>query len=108
MSQMKQLQAINDKIKSFYEDWEHFYQAFVSEDPNQMTLDEYAIPDEQETVQPISFEAIQKQLAKKAQEGFSDEIRSLIKKMGSNKLSDLDPSTYYILWHEAEALSHDE
>lgn len=108
MSQMKQLQAMNDSIQSFYEDWEHFYQAFVSEDPNQMALDEYAIPDEQETVQPISFEAIQKHLAQKAQEGFSDEIRSLIKKMGSNKLSDLDPSTYYILWHEAEALSHDE
>ena len=108
MSQMKQLQAINDNIQSFYEDWEHFYQAFVSEDPNQMTLDEYAIPDEQGIVQPISFEAIQKHLAKKAQEGFSDEIRSLIKKMGSNKLSDLEPTTYYILWQEAEALGNDE
>lgn len=98
---------MNESIRNFYEDWQDFYQSHANHNPDQLTLDEYAILDEQETVQPVSFEAIQKHLAQKAQEGFSDDIRQLIQNMGANKLSELEPSNYTILWQEVEALGHD-
>ena len=62
---MKQIQLMNNEIENFHEDWKKFYEAVMNDNPDQMSLDDYAIPDEAPNPQPISFEAIQKHLAEK-------------------------------------------
>ncbi|UUX34892.1 hypothetical protein [Fundicoccus culcitae] len=57
-------------------------------------------------IHPVSFEAIQVFLAEKSRQGFTTEIRSLIRQFGSNKLSELEPKVYPELWKAVEALAH--
>lgn len=59
---------------------------------------------EEEEHHPVSFEGIQVFLAEKSREGFTDEIRMLIKQLGSTKLSELDPKVYPKLWKAVEEL----
>ena len=49
----------------------------------------------------IKLEDVRKELAKKASEGHSDEIRKLLKTYGAEKLSDVDPKNYEDLFLEA-------
>ncbi|GAB7231281.1 hypothetical protein [Facklamia hominis] len=62
----------------------------------------------EEEIHPVSFEAIQLFLAEKSREGFTDQIRQLIQKFGSNKLSELDPKVYPDLWKAVEELADGE
>lgn len=104
MGQMNQLQQLNNDFQDFVESWNSFYQAAIHENPDQMTLDDYAIPDEEVNPKPVSFEAIQKHLATKAREGYSDEIRTLIQSYGVDKLSAIQPDDYPKLWQEVDQL----
>lgn len=65
-------------------------------------------PDEENETeeQPVSFEAIQVFLAEKSRQGYTNEIRSLIKQFGSNKLSELEPKVYPELWKAVEELTN--
>ena len=47
---------------------------------------------------------LRKELAKKASEGHSDEIRKLLKTYGAEKLSDVDPKDYEDLFLEAQGV----
>ena len=104
MGQMNQLQQLNNDFQDFVESWNSFYQAAIHENPDQMTLDDYAIPDEDPNPQPVSFEAIQKHLAEKARQGFSEQIRDLIQSYGVNKLSEIKPEDYPKLWKQVDDL----
>ena len=52
----------------------------------------------------IKLEDVRKELAKKASEGHSDEIRKLLKTYGAEKLSDVDPKDYEDLFLEAQGV----
>lgn len=52
----------------------------------------------------IKLEDVRKELAKKASEGHSDEIRKLLKTYGAEKLSDVDPKDYEDLFLEAKGV----
>ncbi|MCT2917058.1 hypothetical protein EFM26_00215 [Limosilactobacillus fermentum] len=52
----------------------------------------------------IKLEDVRKELAKKASEGHSDEIRKLLKNYGAEKLSDVDPKDYEDLFLEAQGV----
>lgn len=52
----------------------------------------------------IKLEDVRKELAKKANEGHSDEIRKLLKVYHAEKLSDVDPKDYEELFLEAQGV----
>ncbi|MCT3440167.1 hypothetical protein EFQ46_00845 [Limosilactobacillus fermentum] len=52
----------------------------------------------------IKLEDVRKELAKKANEGHSDEVRQLLKAYNAKKLSDVDPKDYKSLFLEAQGV----
>lgn len=104
MGQMKRLQQFNDEFQHFMDSWNSFYQAVIHENPDQMTLDDYAIPDEEANPQPVSFNALQKLCVQKSRDGHTDEIRKLIQTFGVDKLSVIKPEDYPKLWQEVDQL----
>lgn len=52
----------------------------------------------------IKLEDVRKELAKKANEGCSDEVRELLKAYNAKKLSDVDPKDYESLFLEAQGV----
>ena len=60
-----------------------------------------------EAAQPkISLEQVRAVLADKSQAGFTAEVRDLIAKYGSSKLSGIDPEHYPALLKEAEEIGN--
>lgn len=55
-------------------------------------------------VKEISLEEVRAVLAKKSQAGFTDEIRSIIKGYGCNKLSEIDSKYYADILEAAEVM----
>ena len=55
-------------------------------------------------VKKISLEEVRAVLAKKSQAGFTDEIRSMIKGYGCNKLSEIDSKYYADILEAAEVM----
>lgn len=52
----------------------------------------------------IKLEDVRKELAKRANEGYSDEVRELLKAYNAKKLSDVDPKDYESLFLEAQGV----
>lgn len=103
MSKMKQLLEIRDDFENALNNLNSLLAE--EENPDQMSLlDDYAIPDENSNPQPVSFDAIQKHLADKAREGYSDQIRELIQSCGVDKLSDVNPRDLPDLWKKVDDL----
>lgn len=55
---------------------------------------------------PLTLEAVRAVLAEKSRQGFTAEVRELLKKHGAEKLSAVKPEDYPVLMHEAEVLGH--
>lgn len=59
-------------------------------------------------VKEISLEEVRAVLAKKSQAGFTDEIRSMIKDYGCNKLSEIDSKYYADILKAAEVMMNEQ
>lgn len=60
------------------------------------------------SVEPVlALEAVRAVLAKKSREGFTAQIRSILQKHGSDKLSGIDPAKYKALLADVEGLAND-
>lgn len=59
---------------------------------------------EVEERKPLSLEEVRAVLADKSKDGFTDQIRELLKKYGSDRLSGIDPANYQALLADAEEL----
>lgn len=53
---------------------------------------------------PLTLEEVRAVLADKSKDGFTDQIRDLLKKYGSDRLSGIDPTNYQALLADAEEL----
>ncbi|MCH4007754.1 MAG: DNA ligase [Eubacterium sp.] len=53
----------------------------------------------------LALEDIRPVLADKSREGFTDQIRDLLRKYGTDRLSKIDPKDYEALLKDVEALS---
>lgn len=65
--------------------------------------------DRQETVQKvpeIPLERVRGLLAEKSRNGYTTEVRSIIKSFGAERLSEIDPSDYEAVLMKAEALGN--
>ena len=60
-----------------------------------------AVPEPQ-----LAFEDVRAILAAKSRDGFTTQIRALLQKYGSQKLSKIDPVNYKSLVEDAEGLTH--
>lgn len=59
-------------------------------------------------VKEISLEEVRAVLAKKSQAGFTDEIRTMIKSYGCNKLSEIDSKYYADILKAAEVMINEQ
>lgn len=59
-------------------------------------------------VKEISLEEVRAVLAKKSQAGFTDEIRTMIKDYGCNKLSEIDSKYYADILKAAEVMINEQ
>lgn len=64
-----------------------------------------ALPEKTET--PLSFTDLRAKLAEKSREGFTAEIKAILKSHGAEKLSAIQPTDYEAVLKEVEALSHE-
>ena len=55
---------------------------------------------------PLTLEAVRAVLANKSRAGFTAQIRSLLQKYGTDKLSGVDPANYKALLADAEELNN--
>ncbi len=64
------------------------------------------LPQEEETVIPVSMADVKKVLTAKSRAGHTKEVKELLKKYGSDRLSGIDPSCYPALMEEAEVIGN--
>jgi len=57
-------------------------------------------------IKPITLEEVRAVLADKSRTGFTADIRSLLKKYGADKLSEIDPDHYTALLADTEVLGN--
>ena len=63
-------------------------------------------PEEVKPARKVEFSELRALLARKSHEGYTAEIRELLKKYGAAKLSDIKEENYVALFDEAEVLKH--
>lgn len=56
-------------------------------------------------VKPLTLEEVRAVLADKSRNGYTEQIRELLKKHGADRLSAIDPANYQALLEEVEALN---
>lgn len=80
-----------------------------------------ALPEKEETKAPekaakkepaapakeLTFTDVRAKLANKSREGFTADIKEILKSHGAEKLSDIQPADYEAVLKEVEALSHE-
>ena len=64
-----------------------------------------ALPKKPETI--LSFTDLRAKLATKSREGFTADIKEILKRHGADKLSDIKEEEYETVLKEVEALSHE-
>ena len=57
--------------------------------------------------EPLSFTDLRARLAQRSREGFTAEIKTILRKYGAEKLSAIQPDNYEAVLKEVEALSHE-
>lgn len=70
--------------------------------PKKTAKKEPAVP-----AKELSFTDVRAKLAEKSREGFTTDIKAILKSHGAEKLSDIQPVDYEKVLKEVEALSHD-
>lgn len=65
-----------------------------------------AAEEEKKPEKKLSLEDVRRVAADKARQGHTDEVRQLIQKFGSDKLSGVDAAKYPALMEELEAMGH--
>ena len=58
-----------------------------------------------EEVKPLTLEEVRAVLADKSRNGYTEEIRALLKKYGADRLSAIDPANYQALLGDVEELN---
>lgn len=59
-----------------------------------------------EPEKPLTLEEVRAVLAEKSRDGFTAQVRDLLRKYGASKLSEVDPASYKALAADAEVLGN--
>ena len=130
MSKMSEISALLDEIKScgntlisIYDELHELIGSQEQEEEKAKTkatrrkktkAEEQPIPDtaedaaepEEPTEKTITFNDIQSLLAMKSRDGYTAEVKALIRKYGGKKLSDIDPASYPEMMKELEVIGN--
>lgn len=68
---------------------------------------ETATTEKEPTKKEVSLEGVRAKLAEKSRAGFTAEVREIISKYGSSKLSGIDPKHYAAILRDAEVLGNE-
>ncbi len=60
---------------------------------------------ESEVPKPLTLEEVRAVLAAKSKDGFTEQVRELLKKHGADRLSAIDPAEYHALLADVEELT---
>lgn len=115
MGKMKELSMILDELKTCGETLvqiskdlqELFSDPYETETHTHETKETPTTSHTESKKPEIKKEQVRAILAEKSRAGFTQEIKTLLKKYGANKLSEVDSSDYEALLHEAEVLEHE-
>lgn len=83
-------------------DW--LYQQFSGDDDAVQTTE---APTKKEAKPELKLEDVRAVLAEKSRAGHTAEVRTLLKKYGAEKLSEIDPANYESLMKDAEVIGND-
>ena len=61
---------------------------------------------EEKEAKPITLEQVRKVLAELSRDGFTEDVRTLLKKYGSDKLSGIKQEDYQALLEDARGIEH--
>ncbi|WP_018659201.1 hypothetical protein [Allofustis seminis] len=93
MARMKRLKEIHESLVEITED----LATLLYSDGQEVT-------EKTEKKVSIEIEEVRHTLANKSRAGFTEDIKALLKKYGSDKLSQVDPKDYESLLKDVEAL----
>lgn len=65
-----------------------------------------AANEEKEPEKKLTLEDVRKAAADKSRQGYTEEVRNLIRKFGASKLSEVDVEKYPALMKDLEAIGH--
>ena len=94
MSRVKLLLDVIENIRSLSESLSILADAIA---------DNNAKPEDEK---PLTLENVRAVLADKSRDGYSSEVKELLKKHGADKLSEINPSEYTAVKNEAEAIGN--
>ncbi|SJZ94251.1 hypothetical protein SAMN02745116_01905 [Pilibacter termitis] len=99
MSRTKLLLQVAQDVQALGASLQELCLAMQSEKPK--------VKEEKTTKQSVTLEEVRGVLARKSQEGFTAQIKSIIQRFDAEKLSDVNPQDYEEIMLLAEELSHD-
>jgi len=73
---------------------------------NTLTGNETTVHGSVEEHKPLTLEEVRAVLANKSKDGFTEQIRELLKKYGSDRLSGIAPENYQALLEDVEGLKN--
>lgn len=98
MSKIKLLLDVVSDLRSLADSVQAVADAIASNAPEEVSKPEQ--PEEKR----VTLEEVRAVLAEKSHDGFTAEVRALLQKYGTSKLSEIDPSKYDALLADAEGL----
>lgn len=102
MSRIKMLLNVVSDLRSLADSLEQV--ADVMGNPRAEKDEPKSSPPPKKAEQQITLEQVRALLAEKSNNGYTAEVRELLKKHGADKLSGIDPSEYAALLADAEVL----
>lgn len=108
MSRVKLLLDVADDLRNLSESIRTVCDAMTSDSqPKAETkTDEKPVKTEKAEKPDVTLKQVRGVLAEKSRDGFTVEVRNIIKRHGADRLSEVDPSQFAAVLKEAEALGN--
>lgn len=107
MSKMKLLLDVVSDLHSLANSVEAVAKAIEQPETNDAEAKKPAEQKKENAEPQITLEQVRAVLAEKSNEGYTAQVRELLKKHGADRLSSIDPSEYISLLADAEVLGNE-
>ncbi len=106
MSKVKLLLNVVSDMRSLADSIQAVADAMAGNEPVEIEEPTKAVKESEPKKKEIILEEVRAKLAEKSQAGLTAEVREIIKKYGSSKLSEIDPEHYADVLKDAEVLGN--
>lgn len=101
MSRIKHIRALIEDVRSVADDLQKIVDAMSDDESAGLVSEQEIIPEK-----TIRLEDVRAVLAGKSRDGYAAQVRELIARHGSDKLSEVDPAEYGAILQEAEKIGN--